>query len=615
MAKFGGWLARASYQQSDLMTIRDIKSLRAGYWLVVCCVLGLTSSAMAQGDADARIKAQQYYYRGMLEYSQGRMAEARALLGYSYRLDSTDATTAYALGMVEASEGRDELAAPLFAKAYEADPTNEDYMRAQVVALATMGQYQTASDILERWLMEHPGDETYLDMLGRIYRHSGEYTKALNLYTKLQREARQSFPDYMRLVAIKAALYKASQASKEADREYRDLVKRFPHEAEAKLRAVDHFFGSDKYKEALPYLRKLEADGFSPSDLRPVWCQYYQHTGDSVKLDYLMLEHLEDMQVDPASKAALWYEYARVRMKERHIDERHHRAFERMIELHDGEAEPRLVYAQLLRLSGQTQRAFDLLLPMRVTHPDLPDLWSGLVGDAVSLGDNDRISALCLEATKHIRTEWRYYIYGSIGLYLDGKKQEALDLLHEALPNLEGIDPKGYAQVLAQIGDLYSDLNDRDKAIVYYDKTLEADPDHAGVLNNYAYMLVEADEDLPRAERMAARAVRLKGDDANTLDTYAWILYKRGMYALARLHQTKAVDISGDKASGVMLDHLGDIYEALGDKAEAHKARLRAQTLYTQEIANDETSEQARDKAVKALKVIEDKLKLTSTKP
>lgn len=570
---------------------------------------------MAQDDAGARLKAQQYYYRGMLEYSQGRMNEARALLGYSYSLDSTDVATAHALGMVEANEGRDEVAATLFAKAYEADPTNEDYMRAQVVALANMGQFQASADILERWLMEHPGDEAYLDMLGRIYRRSGEYAKALSLYTKLQREARHSFPDYMRLAVIKATLYTASEATKEADREYRELVKRFPREAEAKLRAVSHFFSNHKYKEALPYLRRLEADGFSASDLRPLWCQYHQHMGDSVRLERLMLEHLEDMQVEPSDKAALWYEYARAQMKERHIDERYLRAFERMIELHPGHAEPRLVYAQLLRLVGQTQRAFDTLDPMRITHPDLPDLWSGLIGDAVSLGDNERMSVLCLEATKYIRTEWRYYIYGSIGLYLAGKTQEALDLLHEALPNLEGIDPKGYAQILAQIGDLYSDQGDRANAITYYDKTLEADPDHTGVLNNYAYMLVEADEDLPRAERMAARAVRLKGDDANTLDTYAWILYKRGMYALARLHQTKAVDIAGDNASGVMLDHLGDIYEALGDKTEAHNARLRAQALYTQEIANEETSQQTRDKAIKALKVIDDKLKLTSTTP
>ncbi len=59
---------------------------------------------------------------------------------------------------------------------------------------------------------------------------------------------------------------------------------------------------------------------------------------------------------------------------------------------------------------------------------------------------------------------------------------------------------------------------------------------------------------------MSAKTVELEPKNGTYLDTYAWILYQRGNYSLAKFYIEKAVDNlpKGDE-SGVVLEHYGDI--------------------------------------------------------
>ncbi len=111
------------------------------------------------------------------------------------------------------------------------------------------------------------------------------------------------------------------------------------------------------------------------------------------------------------------------------------------------------------------------------------------------------------------------------------------------------------------------------------------------MLNNYAYFLAEAGEELDKAERLAARGMTINPSNANLLDTYAWILHKRGKHSLARLHQTRAIDAAGQDVSGVMYHHLGDIYAALEETEPSREAWRKALELYEAELAKAEDSD------------------------
>jgi tetratricopeptide (TPR) repeat protein len=56
--------------------------------------------------------------------------------------------------------------------------------------------------------------------------------------------------------------------------------------------------------------------------------------------------------------------------------------------------------------------------------------------------------------------------------------------------------------------------------------------------------------------------------EAAYLDTYAWLLYKKGAFADAKKWLLRATR-ARDNTDGVILDHLGDTCWRLGDKEEA----------------------------------------------
>ena len=59
-----------------------------------------------------------------------------------------------------------------------------------------------------------------------------------------------------------------------------------------------------------------------------------------------------------------------------------------------------------------------------------------------------------------------------------------------------------------------------------YAKVIEAHADDAGVLNNYANLLLQLKD--PAAQEMAERAVRLSPETSSYADTLGWILVQKG---------------------------------------------------------------------------------------
>ena len=83
-------------------------------------------------------------------------------------------------------------------------------------------------------------------------------------------------------------------------------------------------------------------------------------------------------------------------------------------------------------------------------------------------------------------------------------------------------------QVLSQRADVYYRMNDYDKAFKTFDEALKNDDSDLTILNNYAYYLAEQNTRLKEAETMARKVIEKEGTNNTFLDTYAWVLYKRG---------------------------------------------------------------------------------------
>jgi uncharacterized protein HemY len=144
-------------------------------------------------------------------------------------------------------------------------------------------------------------------------------------------------------------------------------------------------------------------------------------------------------------------------------------------------------------------------------------------------------------------------------------------------------------------------------------KLLAKHPDNSTFNNDLGYVLADNNRDLDNAEKMIRKALEedrklrnkipdlppeLNHDSTAYLDSLGWVLFKKKKYQEAKKELLEATKDKVDGQHVEILDHLGDVHMALGEKAEAIAVWKHA---LTQEVTS------ARDKQRKV--AIEKKLK------
>ena len=108
-------------------------------------------------------------------------------------------------------------------------------------------------------------------------------------------------------------------------------------------------------------------------------------------------------------------------------------------------------------------------------------------------------------------------------------------------------------------------------------RAIELDPKNALALNFLGYNLAEKGGDLAQAEALTRRALEVEPDNGAYVDTLGWVLFKRGNLQEARGALEHAADLVAGDAT--VREHLGDVYEKMGDTPRALAEWKTAQTL------------------------------------
>jgi predicted Zn-dependent protease len=107
--------------------------------------------------------------------------------------------------------------------------------------------------------------------------------------------------------------------------------------------------------------------------------------------------------------------------------------------------------------------------------------------------------------------------------------------------------------------------------VAVYDEILRFQPDNPVAANNLAFRLAEMGRDLARAEELAKGLVERFPADVNVVDTYAWVLLKKGDKTAAFEVLTKALE--GKEALPVVHYHFAAIAHEVG-KSEIAKQQV-----------------------------------------
>jgi tetratricopeptide (TPR) repeat protein len=157
------------------------------------------------------------------------------------------------------------------------------------------------------------------------------------------------------------------------------------------------------------------------------------------------------------------------------------------------------------------------------------------------------------------------------------------------------------------LSGLYVDLKQIDKAAEHLEALLKEKPDNPTYNNDLGYIWADHDMHLDKAEKLIRKALEEDRkqrkalpdltpeedkDNAAYLDSLGWVLYKQKKYPEAKKHLLEAIKEKEGQHIEIM-DHLGDVHMALGEKDKAVAVWKKAL-----ELDNAGKREQAKKKEV-----------------
>jgi tetratricopeptide (TPR) repeat protein len=174
-------------------------------------------------------------------------------------------------------------------------------------------------------------------------------------------------------------------------------------------------------------------------------------------------------------------------------------------------------------------------------------------------------------------------------LHEQDKNDEAAKTYEEVLSKVlkdENLKEKDKAELANEIryivANVYLELNKIDKLTEHFETLIKEEPENATYHNDLGYIWADHDMNLEKAEQLIRKALELDRkqrkeekvkpeedkDNAAYLDSLGWVLFKQKKYKEALEPMLEAVK-EKDGQHVEILDHLGDIHLALGEKDKA----------------------------------------------
>ena len=181
--------------------------------------------------------------------------------------------------------------------------------------------------------------------------------------------------------------------------------------------------------------------------------------------------------------------------------------------------------------------------------------------DWKALGEESR------KAIKYFPEQPILYILDAVSIIQLGNYKDVFAVLDSAEANA-GNNPQVLSQVYTYRAEGYYKLKNFEEAYKWFDKVVEVDPKNYMAMNNYAYYLSLRSVRLDVAERLSNLVIKNNPNNSTYLDTYAWVLFKKRDYQLAKFYMEAALSNSTED-NPVLVEHYGDILFFLNEKGKA----------------------------------------------
>jgi tetratricopeptide (TPR) repeat protein len=419
---------------------------------------------------------------------------------------------------------------------------------------------------------------------GKVWRGLRDHERARLAFERAIQLDRTSERGWLGLAAAWAALGQPERA----EATYRRLLRALPESVEGRFLLAERLAGRRADGEAEPHLRKvleLHADhidarlllaralrrGGRLAEAVVETRQAFDRTGGDLEVAeelFWLLCEADDRQGaldllgvldDPAASVATRVGIAHLYRQLGALDEAIRVADGALAAVPDSPA-ARLIAAQARADRGRAAdraEAVALLLAIPLDERTAAPARALAVEVLIALGELDGARTVIEEARASRADAVDLLAAHARLLHSLGQTGAGRRLLEEAVGRRRGSISLRYA-----LASYEHDVGQPGRAAAHAARIVAARQDHVAALNLAGYALAKVGRDLDRAERMLARARELAPGDPAVLDSWGWLLYRRGRLAEAEEVLARAARLA---------PHLPEIQQHLAEV----RARLR----------------------------------------
>jgi tetratricopeptide (TPR) repeat protein len=330
-------------------------------------------------------------------------------------------------------------------------------------------------------------------------------------------------------------------------------------------------------KKGLSLLKKLSKKNPSDGFLQFYLADYYLEKGDTLQSNHYLREALLNDKNETAFKVQYLLKVLVDAEKSKRSASSIYKNVLLLLERYPDDTSVRMLYADFLKQEQKLEEC-KAELEFVLSKDKLNFLvWEELLLLYNRLNDTASMTVKGKECIHFFPDEPLPYVMVGLPTLMRKQYDESIFYFKKAIElSLDNMPMRG--QLYAYLGDAYHGLDSLELTFQMFDEALKINPDDIAILNNYSYYLTLLDQRLDEAERMSAKTLAAEPNNPTFLDTYAWALFKRGDYSLAKFYIRSAIE-KDKEPSEVLYDHYGDILFMNGEKEEAKTMWIKALEL------------------------------------
>jgi tetratricopeptide (TPR) repeat protein len=495
--------------------------------------------------------------------------------------------------------GNAQKAIQLLSSCLDIDPNSSAAMYELANIHAANNDFTSASLLLEKAISLNPDNIWYKQLLAQIYQQTRRFSDAADIYTELLKDD----PNNIDFLYTKAILQSNAQQFNEAIATYNILEKEAGINEQISMSKQQLYIQLGEVDNAFGEIERLIE--FNPDEPKyyGLLADLYMNQGDTVKalenynkileMDpgngfvhfslanyYLSVDEVDKSYeetkigfssdgIDIKQKLQLYVMLTSNREQTHITDEKEEELLQILLQKNPDEFLVYTVYADYLIKKQKLNEARGAIKKALELNPNDYQMWEHIMFLDNDLQEWDLLYDDSKKTIELFPNQPQGYLLHAVACIQLEKYDETITVTDDGLDFIIDNPPlKG--QFLMLKGEALYKLDRKKEAFKQFDKAIILDSQNFIAMNNYAYYLSLDGGDLDKAERMSGQVVKQFPNNATYLDTYAWVLFKKGEYSLAKFYMESAIK-NDTENNATLLEHYGDILYNAGNPDEAKK--------------------------------------------